>query len=143
MAESAAGEPRRRPWWQWVIGAFVVLVILMAIFGDANESNNQATTTVPVTQSARPAQTQTTATQNASLSEARKAVDGEDYAEALAIARALGPDEEDVIRRRIANRIARRANAALRAGDRGEARALLARAERYPTTALTRQVRSR
>jgi hypothetical protein len=34
-----------------------------------------------------------------SLSDTRKAVDGEDYAEALAIARALGPDDLAPLRR--------------------------------------------
>jgi hypothetical protein len=57
-------------------------------------------------------------------------------------ATALGSEQKDMIRRRIANRIARRASAAVRSGDRGEAQALLDRADNYPPTALTRQARS-
>lgn len=131
-----------RPWWQWAIGAFVVLVIIGSIFGDDN-ANKSATTTVTVTQAARPAQAETTTeTVTATLADARIAADAGDYAKAVAIAVKLGPDAELAIRDRIANRIARRALVAVQAGDRGRAKTLLARAERFPTTALTRQARS-
>jgi hypothetical protein len=126
-----------RPWWQWAIGAFVVLVIIGAIFGDDN-TNKSATTTVTVTQAARPAQTDTDET----LTDARTAADADDYAKAVALAVKLGPDAELAIRDRIANRIARRALAAVQAGDRGRAKTLHARGERFPTTTLTRQARS-
>jgi micrococcal nuclease len=133
----------KRPWWQWVIGGLVALVVLGAIFND-DSANKTATTTVTVTQAARPAQadTATTAAAADTLADARIAADAGDYAKADAIAVALGPDDEVAIRQRIADRIARRAVAALRAGDRGRAKTLLARAQRFPTTALTRQARS-
>jgi len=143
--ESAAAAPsdrRRRPWWQWLVGGLVLFVILSAIFGDENESGDQATTTVTVTQPAQPAQTQTASLPTTNISDAQQAVDDDEYAEAIAIAAALGPDQEQAIRRRIANRIAQRVRSALRSGDRGEAKRLLARADAYPTTALTRQARS-
>jgi hypothetical protein len=126
-----------RPWWQWAIGAFVVLVILVAIFSEDNATTT-ATTTVTVTQPARPAQAEADQT----LTDARTAADADDYAKAVAIAVKLGPDAELAIRDRIANRIARRALAAVHAGDRGRAKTLLARAQRFPTTALTRQAHS-
>jgi hypothetical protein len=126
-----------RPWWQWTIGAFVVLVIIGAIVGDDN-TNKSAATTMTVTQAARPAQAEADET----LTDARIAADADDYVKAVTIAVKLNPDAELAIRDRIANRIARRALAAVQAGDRGRAKTLLARAERFPTTALTRQARS-
>lgn len=131
-----------RPWWQWAIGAFVVLVIFVAIFGDDNASTT-STSTVTVTQAAPPAQADTTAEPAAAtITDARAAADAGDYATAVDIAATLGSDAEVTIRHRIANRIARRALAAVRAGDRGLAKALLVRADEFPTTALTRQARS-
>jgi multidrug efflux pump subunit AcrA (membrane-fusion protein) len=132
---------KTRPWWQWVIAAFIAVVILSAIFGHDNADTSA--TTVTVTEAARPAQAQTT-TQAAAptLSDARSAADADDYVTAVAVATTLGPDAELAIRHRIANRIARRVLAAVQAGDRVRARTLLARAERFPATALTRQARS-
>ena len=131
-----------RPWWQWAIGAFVVLVIFVAIFGDDNASTT-STSTVTVTQAAPPAQADTTAEPAAAtITDARAAADAGDYATAVDIAATLGSDAEVTIRHRIANRIARRALAAVRAGDRGLAKTLLVRADEFPTTALTRQARS-
>jgi hypothetical protein len=126
-----------RPWWQWAIGAFVVFVIVSVIFGD-DSAKKSATTTVTVTQAARPAQ----ADADETITDARTVADADDYAKAVAIAVKLGSDAELAIRHRIANRIARRALAAVQAGNRGRAKTLLARADRFPTTALTRQARS-
>lgn len=139
-----ASGRRRRPWWQWVLGGLVVLVILSVIFGDSDpEMTAETTTTVTVTQPAQPAATQTTPSQTtATITDAQVAVDADDYPKAVSIAKALGPGEEQAIRRRIANRIARRVSQAVRAGDRGQAKTLLARADRYPTTILTRQATS-
>jgi micrococcal nuclease len=119
-----------RPWWQ--------LVIISVIFGDDN-AKKSATTTVTVTQAARPAHAEPPAE---TLTDARVAADDDDYAKAVAIAVTLGSDAEVAIRQRIANRIARHALAAVQAGDRGRAKTLLARAQRFPTTTLTRRARS-
>lgn len=135
-AVPSGGTSRKHPWWQWVIGGFVLLVVLTAIFGNDDKSASVATT-VTVT---RPVQTQTTAAEPpAALKDAREAADSGDYGAAVAIAAALGAEPEATIRRRIANRIARQARAAVRAGDAHRAKDLLARAERFPSTSLTRQ----
>jgi hypothetical protein len=131
-----------RPWWQWTIGALVVVVIVSAI-SSGDGAKTAATSTVTVTRAAPPPQAATTTEPAAAtLADARAAADAGDDAEALAIAATLGSDAEATIRHRIANRIAGGALAALRAGDRGRAKTLLARADRYPTTALTRQAQS-
>lgn len=131
-----------RPWWQWVIGAFVVLVILVAIFDD-DSAKTTGTSTVTVTQAVPPAQPDTTTEPAAAtLTDARAAADAGDYAKAVDIAATLGSDAQVTIRHRIANSIARDALAAVHAGDRGLAKTLLARADRFPTTALTREARS-
>jgi multidrug efflux pump subunit AcrA (membrane-fusion protein) len=143
MADPASVQRNRHPWWNWLIGGLVVLVILSVIFGDGDDPSRQATTTVTVTQPEQPVKTQTIPAKNPALiSDARKAVAADEYAKAVAIAAALGREEEQLIRRQIANRIARLASAAVRAGDRRQAKTLLARADRFPTTTLTRQARS-
>ena len=77
----------------------------------------------------------------ASIAAARNAVDAGRYRRALAAAQPLGTAIESEIRERIANRVARRALAALRDGSRVDARALLRQADRYPSTNLTRAAR--
>ena len=76
------------------------------------------------------------------LADARDAVAGDDYARAVAIAVALGASKADAIRRIISNRIARRVQSTLSAGDRDEAGRLLRQSDRYPTTQLLRQARA-
>lgn len=138
MADPGSVQRNRHPWWHWLIGGLVVFVILGAIFGDGGDPSKQATT-VTVTRPEQPVRTQTMLAENRALiADARKAVAAGDYAKAVAIAAALGPEEEKLIRRQIANRLGRLASAAVRAGDRGQAKSLLARADRFPT----RQARS-
>lgn len=42
---------RKRPWWQWVLGAFVALLLLGALFGEdeehASDSGGATTATAP------------------------------------------------------------------------------------------------
>jgi len=76
------------------------------------------------------------------LADARDAVAGDDYARAVTIAVALGASKADAIRRIISNRIARRVQSTLSAGDRDEAGRLLRQSDRYPTTQLLRQARA-
>jgi hypothetical protein len=146
MAESTeTGDARRRkrPWWQWVGGGLLLLVILIALFGGDDKPKKQATATVTVTQPAEAAATQTTPSAPVqTISDARAAVDDDHYATAVAVAAALGSVAEESIRRRIANRIARRVRSALATGDRGRAKTLLLQADSYPTTALVRQTRA-
>jgi hypothetical protein len=138
----SGGASPKHPWWQWVIGGFVLLVVLAAIFGSDDRSAG-GTTTVTVTRPVQAAQTQTTAAEPPSaMKDAREAADSGDYGAAVAIAAALGAEPEAAIRRRIANRIARHARAAVRAGDAHRAKALLARGERFPSTSLMRQARA-
>jgi hypothetical protein len=142
-AAGQADARKKRPWWQWMLGGLLALVVLSAIFGD-DESGKTVTetTTVTVTQPP-PSQTTTTLAEAVeTLADAEQAADDDQYGQAVAIASLLGSDEETSVRSRIANRVARRALAAVRAGDRGRAKRLLAQADRYPTTALTRQARS-
>jgi hypothetical protein len=77
------------------------------------------------------------------MAAARRAVDDDDYASAVVIAGALTAAEARAIGRRIANRLARRALAAVRAGDRRRARAILIEARAYPRTSQVRFARAR
>jgi hypothetical protein len=137
---------RKRPWWQWLIGGLVALVVVGALLGDEDKTS---TSTVTVTQPASPAAAETVAVApeepaepQETIADARSAADSGDYARAVTIAAAIGPVQRAAIRRRIANRIARSARAAVRAGDRARASRLIARATRFPTTSLTRQARA-
>ena len=132
----------KRPWWQWALFAIVALVILGALLGE-DDSEQTATETKTVTVTQPPPTTATTPSEpGETLANAREAVDDDDYTKALAIAAALGAAEEDAIRRRIANRIGRRALAAVRAGDRNSASSLLRRAGGYPRTQQLTQARA-
>jgi hypothetical protein len=89
--------------------------------------------------------TVTSATQpprRATVRDARRAVDAGRFAEAERMLSALSAAERRAIRVRIANRLARGARAALRAGDRARVESLLAQARRFPATRLTRTVRA-
>jgi hypothetical protein len=70
----------------------------------------------------------------------RAAADEGRYAEAVLLATDLSPDARHAIKLRIANRVARRALAAIRSGDLGQAHARLGQADRFRTDALTRRV---
>lgn len=140
MTPSPTPARRKRPWWHWALAGFVGLLILGALFGDDDSENTAAETrTVTVTQ---PAPTTTTAAQPAeTIRDARAAAD-DDYARAISIAAALGAAEEDAIRRRIANRLARRALSAVRRGRRSNAGSLLRQAGGYPRTQQLTQARA-
>lgn len=113
--------------------------------GDAAVTATQrtaTTATAPPATTPATAATATTATTPApkrSLADARKAVDDDDYAEAVGIAAAAGPAQAGAIRRRISNRIARRIMDALRTGDRSRAAFLVRSATRYPPTRQLRE----
>jgi len=126
----------KRPWWQWVLGGLVALLILGALLGEDDRQTAAETTTVTVTQAAPPpaVETTTTAQPTETISDARQAVDGDRYARAIEIAAALGASQQQAIRRRISNRLGRRALSALRSGDRRRAGSLLRQAGRYPPT---------
>lgn len=127
------------PRWPWVIAAIIVLLIVVGALGD---DTDRSATPPPATPPATTTATTTTTTPIRTINDARAAVDGGDYGQAIAIARAIDDTAVLQIRRRIANRVARRARLALRAGDRPRTQTLLRQAERYPTTALTRRVRA-
>jgi hypothetical protein len=125
----------KRPWWQWVLAAIAALLILGALFGgDDKQETATETKTATVLQPAPPTETTTTAEAAQTITDARTAVDDDDYAHAVAVAAALGASEEEAIRRRIANRLGRRALSAVRFGDRSSAGALLRQAGGYPRT---------
>jgi ketosteroid isomerase-like protein len=132
------GSRRRRPWWQWVLGAFVGLVILTAIFGADDEQPARGA----AADTTAPAAITTQTTPVGTIADARAAVDDDRYAAASVIARTAGAGAPAEIRRRIANRIVRRSLAALARGDRARARALLAQAQSYAATASARQART-
>jgi multidrug efflux pump subunit AcrA (membrane-fusion protein) len=132
------GSRRRRPWWQWVLGAFVGLVILTAIFGADDEQPARGA----AADTTAPAAVTTQTTPVGTIADARAAVDEDRYGAASVIARTAGAGAPAEIRRRIANRIVRRSLAALARGDRARARALLAQAQSYATTASVRQART-
>lgn len=129
-----------RPWWQWLIAGFVLLVTIVALFGedDAGETGERAATvthtvteTVPVTEE-RATATNAETTPTETMADAQEAVDNDQYARAIAIGAALG--EADQVRGRIANRLARRARSALRGENRQRASRLLRQAATYAET---------
>ena len=123
-----------------VVGALLVFALLTSGGGD-DEADPAATKTVTVTTPASPATTTTTTSEPAeTLADAQNAVEDNEYAKAIAIAATLG--QKEVIRRRIANQIARRATAAVRAGNRSRASFLLQQANKYPSTTAVAQARS-
>ena len=139
------GERReRRPWWQWALGILVGLLILVAILGEDESDEERTAATVTQTESAAnraaPPEEEPVGTTGATgapletIQDARDLVDDDDYPEALVVAAALGEAAERDIGRRISNRVGRRVSAAVRRGNRGGARRLLASSVDYPTT---------
>lgn len=108
----------------------------------ANDANPGVTASeqTPTTTSSETATTATSTVPVQTLQDAQDAIDDDQYAEALAIAAAIGAT--DAVRRRIANRIARRIMFAVRSGDRSRARFLLTSASKYPTTTTLREARA-
>lgn len=74
------------------------------------------------------------------MADAQDAIESNRYAVAVVMARRLG--KEDLVRRRIANQIARRVVAAVRGGDRSRASFLLQQADKYPSTNAVAQART-
>ena len=136
---------RRRPWWQWVLVGLLCVVGLSAIFGGGDDQpadrRGDSTSTVPFGASAAPPEPEPVEPARA-IADARAAADAGRYEEAVEIATMLGGGAPGAIRRRIANRIGRRALAAVASGDTARARFLLRQAQRYPMTARTRRARA-
>jgi hypothetical protein len=125
---------KTRPRWMLVLLAVIAVMAVGAIVvDDDTKSARTATEQRARVASDAPART---------IEAARAAVDGDDYAAAIRIATAIGAMEADAVRKRIADRLARRTLTALRAGDRGRARTLLAEADDYPTTTRMRHARA-
>ena len=139
-----ADARRKRPWWHWALGAFAGLLILSALFGadDEKPAKAAATTTTAGTSTTTTGASPQAPPPAATIARARAAADDGRYAAAVSLATDVGASARDAISDRIANRIARRAAAAVRSGDLGQARARLAQAGRFPTTALTRTARA-
>jgi len=130
---------------QLVVCAVFVSLLLVGVAGCGGDDESSGDTTEATTSETTTSETTTTNTvppePTETLADARAAVDGGQYAEAITIATALGAAQTTAIRRIIANRIARQAVSAVRKGDRRAAKRFLAQADRYPTTSLTRQAR--
>ncbi len=145
--QRGARSSLRRPLTSSVIAG---LLLLGGCGGDdkktaTNRPFQPATTPAPAATATVPAGTVTTpggAPRKATVRDARQAVDADRYADAVKALPALTRTEQLAVRRRIANRIARRARAALRRGNRSLVQTLLVQARRYPATDLTRQVRA-
>ena len=118
---------------------FLLFVVAAAVGPDSEDEKTDASPPVQESTAAQTTETPPPQTRADAIAE----VEDENYAEALVIAAALGEDEESYIARRISRHIARRALAALRTGDRAEARALLREAKQYPSTSATRTARTR
>ena len=130
-------------WGQWTIGIVAALLLIAPLLPAEEDGDDQAATmTAP--EPAPAATTITTTTipdePTETLADAQEAVENNKYAKAMAIAAALG--EEEVIRRRIANQIARRVRAAVSEGNRSRASFLLQQAKNYPSTSAVMQARS-
>lgn len=121
-------------WGRWTLGVLAALLLIALVApGDDGGEDRASTTTVTVTVPAPPPTATTTTTEPArTIAAAQAAVDADDYPQALAIAAELGHD--DTIRRRISNRLARRALSAVRSGSRSRASSLLRQADGYPRT---------
>lgn len=128
-------------WGQYtiVVAAALLIFALLTSGGSDDETDTAATETVTVTSPAPPAATTTTEPPE-TLEDAQDVVEDNEYAKAIAIAAVL--DQEEVIRRRIANQLARRATAAVRAGNRSRASFLLQQANRYPSTSAVTHARA-
>lgn len=128
--------------------AFAVLMLAAVLLAGCGEDEEPtAGDAAPAVTTATTATTATTTTATATtptqtIDDAQAAIDDDDYSQALAIAAVLTVAEANAVRRRISNRIARRAQFALRNGDRRRAQRLLRQADKYPATALTRQART-
>lgn len=79
-------------------------------------------------------------TRKATVADVREAVDADKIVEAERALPALNTGQRLDMRKRIANRLAREAQVALRAGNRSRVLNLLSRMKRYPATNLTRRV---
>jgi hypothetical protein len=80
-------------------------------------------------------------TRRATLADARAAVDADHYAVVERTLPALTAAERRTVRERVANRLARKAGAALQNGNGARVASMLAQAKDYPETNLVREVR--
>lgn len=106
-------------------------------------TNPAATTaTAPVITPGGTVTTDAGPARRATIRDAFAAVDDDRYDEALRTFPSLTRAQRGDVRASIANRIARRARAALRHGDRSLTQSLLAQGRRFPTTRLVRTARA-
>jgi hypothetical protein len=148
MAETTTNRAGRR-----VRPALTALLACAALLGacGGDDGDKQADdrpfkpAVAPVQTAAQPApgtvSTADGATRKATLADARRAVDADRYAAALRTLPALSAGQRQAIRERVANRLAKKAAAALDRGNTGRVESMLAQAEDYPKTTLVEQVR--
>ena len=127
--QEADMEREKLPWRIWVLFAFLTLVILGTIVGN-DGANLSAAASRTTTTSAEPRRT---------IDDANRAVDQSRHDAATSIA----AKDAGSTRKRIANRLAQRVVAAVRAGDLGRAKALLIEAKDYPITTQMQRARAR
>jgi hypothetical protein len=121
------------------VGLTALIIIVVGGCG-GDQSDTVATTTVTVTTPAPSSTTTTPQVPLQTLADAQDAIESNHYAVAIVMAAALG--KEDLVRRRIANQIARRVTAAIRDGNRSRASFLLGQADNYPSTYQVAQART-
>ncbi len=122
------------PGWVWALLAIVAVTATAVLSG---HSGTPAGGEGAATRSALSADA--AGGEQATIAAARRAVKNDDYDRATEMVSALDADELSSILRRIANRLAGRAIAAVQAGDRERARELVIAAKAYPSTKRTRR----
>ncbi|HWT91985.1 MAG TPA: hypothetical protein VN238_03245, partial [Solirubrobacteraceae bacterium] len=138
----------RTPWWKRrpAIAAAVVAVLLLLV-GALSDSDQQPESAQAVPETTARTAPETTpaeppAEAAAVFADAEQAVEDGDFTGAVRIARALGRDDADRVRRKISRVLARDVRRALRTGSRRRASSILARADGYPATPQIRAARA-
>lgn len=140
-------------WGQYTVVLVPIVLIIIALLagggddaddddGDGDQATALTKTTTTATSPTRDEGVATQTVPAQSVADARQAVDADDYPAALTIIAALTARDATVIRRRVANRLGTRALAALRMGDRRNARRFIIDAKDYPSTARVSAARS-
>jgi hypothetical protein len=144
----AQRTPDTRPWHakkrSWAAAAAVLLLIIAAATGSDSTKHpvQQAADTITAETSSGPTATTATATtEPVAFTRVAAVQDISDDHYNAAIAAAHHADDRNWVRHRISRRIAYRVQAALHAGNRRQARFLLAKAARYPATPAIAKVR--